>query len=103
MKEVILKVHFPLGTLPVRGFACQACGEEVFLGSDAAEAQDLAHRLGLFGLENKRSRKLRRTGNSLAVTLDSDLVKQVLGPAAEGKSVFVGSQGKRIVIEAADA
>src|SRR5687767_352934 len=70
MRDAILRTHFPAGSLPVRGFRCDMCGDEVIAASDAQEAQDLARTLGLFGLQQAQTRKLRMTGNSLAVSLD---------------------------------
>jgi hypothetical protein len=66
-----------------------------------AEAQALAHKLGLFGIENAQTRKLLRTGTSVAVTLDPDLLRDVLGSAKPGQMVKVGKEGNKIVITSA--
>lgn len=100
MQEVILRHHFPRGTLPVRGFRCAVCGEEKLTGDDVARLQATARALGLYGLENARVRKLVRTGGSLAVTLDPGLLREVLGQAKPGSPVRVGLQGRQIVVEA---
>lgn len=103
MEETLLKVHFPVGSLPARGYRCPICGDEQLLGSDAAAVQDLAHELGLYGLEDGSDRKLLRTGNSLAVTLPPSLVEEVLGGIGPGGEVRVGRVGDRIVVEPADS
>lgn len=97
----ILKIRFPLGSLPVRGFRCPVCGSESLLASEAQEAQDLARELGLFSVTNRRRRKLLRTGNSIAVSLDPELLREVLPGRKPGDAVFVGRMGDRIVIERA--
>lgn len=100
MVEALLKVHFPLGSIPARGFRCPACGDERLLGSDAEAAQTLARRLGLYGVEDAEERKLLRTGGSVAVTLPPRLLEEVLDGAEPGDVVRVGRQGGRIVVEA---
>lgn len=100
MVEAILKVHFPRGALPARGFRCPVCGDEQLTGAEAKEVQETAHRLGLYGVEDSRPRKLLRTGNSVAVSLDPELVRNVLRGMKPGGTVRVGRQGDRIVIEA---
>lgn len=101
MEEAILKVHFPIGSMPVRGYRCPVCGDERLLGAEAAKAQKAAHKLGLFGLEQTQLRKLLKTGNSVAVSLDPELVRDVLGGLEPGGTVRIGRLGNRIVIEAA--
>jgi hypothetical protein len=102
MSEAILKMHYPLGVLPGRGFVCPVCKEERFLAADLEQMQELAHTLGLFGLQGVQQRTLLRTGNSLAVSIDPDLLRDVLGNPNAGDKVRVGRQGNRIVIESAD-
>lgn len=98
MEEAILRVDFPLGSLPARGWRCPVCGEETLLLADAGEVQRLAQRLGLFGVQGRKRRKLLKTGGSLAVTLDPELLREVLGKARAGTYVQVGREGGRIVI-----
>lgn len=98
MEEAVVEVRFPLGTLPCRGYRCPTCGREDVLGSDAGDLQELARRLGLFGPERRSRRKLMRTGGSIAVTLDPELLRSVLGHARAGAVVEVGLEGERIVI-----
>jgi hypothetical protein len=100
MDEVILRLRYPRGQLPARGFRCGTCGEERLLFSDAEKADETAHEIGLFGLEQFGTRKLLRAGNSIAVSLDPQLVKDVLKGAKPGASVRVGRLGRRIFVEA---
>jgi len=99
----ILEMHFPRGKLPGEGFRCPTCGEEALLAEEVARLQKEAHRLGLYGLEDAQLRKLLRTGNSIAVSLDPNLIRQVLGDRKPGDAVRVGREGRRIVIEPAEA
>lgn len=98
MEQAIVKIRFPLGALPVRGLRCPVCGEERIPAGEAEEAQRLAGKLGLFGLQNMHTRKLLKTGNSIAVSLDPDLLHEILPGAEPGTVVKVGRQGDKIVI-----
>lgn len=100
MREVIVQTHFPLGTMPVRGFRCPVCGAEVLRLADSVKAEALARKLGLFGLEDVQVRTLQRTGTSTCVTLDPELLRRVMPRAKRGSKVRIGRQGSRIVIEA---
>ena len=97
MVDAILQMHFPQGTLPAKGFRCPRCGEEVITGERAQELHDLAMRLGMHGLESEQTRKLLRTGNSIAVSLDPKWVKEVLH-AKPGDTVRIARQGLRLII-----
>lgn len=100
MDPAILSVHFPEGDLPAKGFRCRICGSERVL--DLPMIQQLARKLGLYGLEHASKRKLQRTGtSSITVTLDPDLLKEVVPNAKPGTTVTVGRQGDAIVIRAA--
>lgn len=99
MEEAVLWIRYPRGRIPARGFRCHLCGEEVLIVSDAEKANELARELGLYGLEQFDTRRLIRAGNSIAVTLDPRLVKEVLDGAKAGAKVRVGRLGKRIFIE----
>jgi hypothetical protein len=101
MVEAIVMMNYPAGSLPARGFRCEVCGNETLLLQDAQAVNDLAKRLGMFGLEDARSRKLQRTGTSLCVTLDPELLRKTFPRAKRGSVVRVGSQGSRIIIEEA--
>ena len=99
MDEVVLRVRFPRGPVAVRGFGGAACGEEIILGRGVEKAEQDASALGLFGLEQAGRRKLLRAGNSLAVSLDPELLAEILPGAKPGMEVRVGRVGRRIVIE----
>lgn len=101
MEPAILECHFPRGKLPGHGFKCPLCGEEVLLAEEVGRLQVEGHRLGLYGLENAQRRKLLRTGNSVTVSLDPELLREVLGNRKPGDWVRVGREGGRIVIEPA--
>lgn len=101
MARAILAVHFPLGKLPALGWRCPACGEESFSAPTVAEAQATARKLGLFGIEHPRRRKLQRSGTSVVVTLDPTLLAEALGGAVVGDEVEVGRLGDAIVVRRA--
>ena len=100
MAEVVVRFHYPRGWLPARGFRCKVCGNELLTGPDVDNLQALAKTLGMYGLETSKTRRLVRTGGSLAVTLDPELLRQVVGDAKAGTTVRVGRVGNQIVIEA---
>ncbi|MHB8584913.1 MAG: hypothetical protein ACYDDF_03640 [Thermoplasmatota archaeon] len=101
MDQVVLTLHYADGSLPVRGYRCPVCSAEMILGPDARTARLTAERLGLLGGSPKETRKLLRSGNSLAVSLDRGMIKEILGEAKPGLTVSVHKQGDRIVIEKA--
>lgn len=101
LDEVVLWIRYPRGRVPSRGFRCPICGDESLLLGDGNKADELAHELGLFGLEQVGTRRLLRAGNSIAVTLDPQLVEEVLSGAKPGTKVRVGRLGKRIFVEPA--
>ncbi len=99
MDPAILSVHFPDGDLPAKGFRCTVCSSERVLNLPAL--QQLARKLGLYGVEHASKRTLQRTGSSITVTLDPDLLREVVPGAKPGTKVTVGRQGDAIVIRAA--
>lgn len=103
MNEAVLDVRFPRGTLPTRGFRCPECGNEVVRAEDAKALEAKAREAGFLGLDQGKPRKLLRVGNSLAVTLDPALAREVLRTTKPGTEVRMGRLGKRIVIEPAEA
>lgn len=103
MVETVLWVRYPRGKLPVKGCVCTICGADSIDADDAQQCTDLARDLGLFGIESDRTRSLLKVGNSVAVSLDPQLIRDVLGGAKPGDQVRVGRHGKRIVIEREDA
>lgn len=98
----IVVVNYPGGTLPVEGFRCPVCGEELFTGDQVAESQRRAEELGLFGPRRVSRRKLRQVGSSLSVTLDRDILRELLPDAKAGDEVEIGLEGDKIVIRAVD-
>lgn len=100
MVEGVLQVHFPRGALPATGLRCRVCLHESLPADEVQRVEALAHELGLFGIEDRRKRKLIRAGNSLAVTIDPELAAKTLGTDRPGIEVSVGRMGKRIVVEA---
>ncbi len=101
MEKAILQLHFPAGAIPGIGFRCPVCGSERLLMSEGARLEQVAHRVGLYGLEDATDRKLLKTGNSLMVSIDPSLAKAVLGTTRPGAELRVGRIGDRIVIELA--
>lgn len=102
MRHAVVELRYPVGIVPVKGFRCPVCGEEEMPLAEVGRAQRLAAELGLYGIEHARERRLQRTGNSVTVSLDPFLLKEVLGGAGPGTVVQVGKQGDRIVITAAE-
>lgn len=98
MEPAILSVHFPEGSLPAKGFRCPVCASERVLNLPAL--QQLARKLGFYGIEHASKRTLQRTGTSITVTLDPDLLREVVPDAKPGTKVTVGRQGDAIVIRA---
>lgn len=99
MDEVVLTLHFPRGSIPVRGGRCPVDGEEKIRAEDHARAQAQAHELGLFGLESTVQRKIGTTGTSAAVTIPPDLLARLgLKP---GSVVEIGALGDSLVIRKA--
>lgn len=98
MQPALLSVRFPEGTLPAKGFRCPTCGEERLTATESERISTLGRKLGLYGVEQRRTRKLLKTGGSLAVTLDPEMLRDVLGEVRAGTSVEVGRQGDAIVI-----
>lgn len=103
MDPAIVKLTFPSGWLPVRGFRCATCGEDAVMGEEGAAARLLAEKLGLFGTTDRRNRKVLKTGGSLAVSIDPELARRVFGKLKPGDTVSVGLRGGCIVIEPTSA
>lgn len=76
MDETILKIRYPKGTLPVRGFVCPKCGYEVISFEDAKAASETAERLGLLEPEGAITRKITRSGDQLAVYIPKNIEKE---------------------------
>lgn len=98
MEPAEVEMRYPEGVLVSPGFRCPRCGEEAFSGDQVERGQAEARRLGLFGLENATTRTLQRTGTSVTVSLDPDLLRDVLQRAKPGTKVRVGRHGDHIAI-----
>lgn len=96
MTDAIVRMHFPRGALPSKGIRCPVCGEEEVFAQDAQATWELAMRLGLFGVEPRRRRKLQKHGNSTTVSLDPDFLRRH-GKKA-GDTVLVAERGDELVI-----
>jgi hypothetical protein len=96
MREAVVPMHFPRGSLPVRGLRCGSCGHEIVAGPDAQEAWAMAGRLGLFEAEGGRPRKLQKHGNSTTVSLDPAFLRR--HGIKAGDSVVVHDRGDELVI-----
>lgn len=95
--------RFPRGQLPAQGHRCPRCGEEVLSIHESARLQRQAQRLGLYGITKSRRRKLQRTGNSVTVSLDPELLRGALKGAGPGTVVEVGQVGDHIEVRLAGA
>ena len=96
MREAIILVHYPRGDLPIKGYRCSAGHERIPL-DEAKRAELTANRLGLFGRQNERRRKLVTVGTSKAVTLPPEDIREVLHSST---SVIVARVGDHIEIHA---
>lgn len=102
MHPDILSLRFPEGTLPVRGYRCPRCGEERLLGTTLKDAQSLAERLGLFGLQDVQRRKILQIGNSMGVSIDPELLRDIIPGAGVGTEVLIGKKGDAIALRPID-
>lgn len=100
MEPAEVETRFPEGILVSPGFRCPRCGEEAFTADQVERTQAEARRMGLFGIESATTRKLQRTGSSVTVTLDADLLRDVLRRAKPGTKVRVGRHGDHVAIQA---
>ena len=96
MTPIVLQIHFAGGKIPVRGYKCPVCGEEMILGSDSIQAKRDAMRLGLSGVRAHTRRKIVRNGTSASVNLSPEMLT-TLGVRV-GDEVEVGILGDRVVI-----
>lgn len=101
-REAVVELEFPGGRLPVKGLQCPSCGNEVVSAGAIERITATARELGLLGIDHARRRKLRRTGTSISVTLDPELLALIAPGAKVGDKVTVGRLGNKIVIERAE-
>lgn len=83
----------------MEGLRCPACGDEVIPGHKISLLNETARQLGLFGAEHVSRRRLRRTGTSISVSLDPELLQRLAPGTTAGDEVLVGLQGNKIVIQ----
>ncbi len=95
-EETILQLHFPKGSLPVKGFRCPKCGGEMVLPENAKVAQDLASKLNMFESELPLTRKLTQAGNNLAVHIPKE-IERLLG-LTKGTKVQITVHGDDIIV-----
>lgn len=81
MDVAIVEVAFPRGRLPVRGYRCPRCGEELIPGGVLSAAQSLARSLGMAGVERSEVRKAMAIGSSIGATIPKAYLER-LGIAA---------------------
>lgn len=94
----IVEIRYPGGPLPLEGYRCPKCGEELFTGEQVEAGERRARALGLYGARRVTRRKLRQVGSSLSVTLDRGILSELLPGAKAGDEVEVGLEGDKIVI-----
>lgn len=95
-EPAVVYLTFPRGRLPVEGQRCPQCGEELLAGGAMTRANEEAQRLGLYGPENVKVRKLIRVGGSIAVTLDPKQLDAL--HVHVGDVVEVALEGDKIVL-----
>ena len=77
LEPSILDIHFPVGTLPVKGLKCSRCGDELILPDEARRGQELAEKLGLYGAVNPLTRKITKCGTNLAIYIPKEFERQL--------------------------
>jgi hypothetical protein len=97
MKESILTVHFPRGSLPGKGYRCEKCGYEVLSAEEGEELQKIAEDLALYEPTTPLRRKITMSGRQLAIYIPKD-IKDVFN-LKKGMEVWVYLQGDKIVVE----
>ncbi len=97
MDEAILWIHYPRATLPVKGYKCRQCGEEVLDAEEAMRHQKLAEKLGLYGDEGLAlTRNITKSGKQLAVYIPKEIEREL--NLESGRKVKVYLRGDEIVI-----
>lgn len=99
MTPVVLRLHLPGGSLPVKGLRCPVCAAEMIPARDLADARREAETLGLMGPRQVARRKVTRNGTSASVNLPPEMLREI--GAAAGGEVDVALVGKTIVIRRA--
>jgi YgiT-type zinc finger domain-containing protein len=81
----------------VEVWKCKKCSEEIFTESQARKAELKAEAEGLLGSGLWLHRKIITTGNSLSVTIPSDINK--LLKFRKGEEVLIGIHNNELVIK----
>jgi hypothetical protein len=97
MEVDVLFMHFPKGSLPVRGFRCPKCKSELIPIEEGKRVQQLAEKLGLFGAPNALNRKIAQSGNNLVVYVPKEYERQ-LG-LAKGDPIKIWLKDDEICIQ----
>ena len=91
MDAAIVEVSFPRGRIPVAGYRCGECGEELIPGGTLGRAQELARGLGLVGVEHSDTRKAMLIGGSVGATIPpAQLQRLGIKPGTELSFELVG-------------
>jgi len=97
MALAVVSLRFPRGALPVEGWRCAVCGEEVLGARALAGAQAIAQDLGLYDPAFPLLRKLTKSGGQLALYIPKQLEAEFA--LKQGARVRVFSRGREIVIQ----
>ncbi len=97
MSEAVLKMHFPRGSLPIAGFKCRNCGEEIIDAKVVEEYQQLAQKLGLYEPEFPLIRTITKSGRQLALYLPKEIEKAF--SLIQGKKVRIFTRGDEIIVQ----
>ncbi len=97
MKKRPVKIDLPRGSVEIRGFICPKCGEEIFTHDQAVEGEKLAMSKGLWGPSLWLERKVTTIGNSPAIVIPKDIVKQL--KLRKGEEIKIGVLEDEIIIK----
>ena len=97
MAPAVVRLRFPRGVLPVEGWRCAVCGEEVVGSQALAGAQRLAQELGLYDPAFPLLRKLTKSGGQLALYIPKQLEAELA--LKQGARVRVFARGREIVVQ----
>ena len=90
-------MHFPRGSLPVEGFKCQECGDEIIDARTVEEYQHLAQKFGLYEPEFPLLRTITRSGKQLALYLPREIEKMF--GLEKGMKVRIFTRGDEIIVQ----
>jgi len=96
MRETVLKISYPKGTLPVRGFVCLNCGYEVLSFEDAEEASETAEKLGLLEPETVLTGEITESEEQVVLHIPKDIERRF--ELKKGKKVKIYTKGEEIIL-----